>query len=245
MTIAPQEVVQAPARQWRTYPEYKDSGLEWLGEIPEHWKLMPLRHLLTAIEQGWSPVAEDRTVSDEEWGVVKISAIGRGTFYPQEVKALPDGVVAPTQYEIRSGDLLLTRGNTPDLVGDVCAVSEVRPRLMLSDLIYRLSVAHYKTTPRYLAYWLLSRAGRYQISRDARGSSQSMVKISQEHIRSWLVTVPSLHEQRTIVRVIDQEATKIDALMVKVRYHIDALREYRTTLISAAVTGKIDVRQED
>jgi len=45
MTIAPQEVVQAPAREWRKYPEYKDSGVEWLGEVPADWDVKRLRHL--------------------------------------------------------------------------------------------------------------------------------------------------------------------------------------------------------
>ncbi|PLS87135.1 MAG: hypothetical protein CYG60_03555 [Actinobacteria bacterium] len=222
----------------------KDSGVEWLGKIPEHWTLIALRRLLANIEQGWSPNAEDRVASLDEWGVIKISAIDEGFFRSEEVKALPQDVVPDSRYEIQAGDILLTRGNTPNLVGDVCIVGNTRPRLMLSDLVYRLSVEHQKVDRVYLTYWLLSRAGRYQITRDARGSSQSMVKISQEHIRSWSVALPPLAEQQAIVAFVERETSKLDALVGKVREHIDMLREYRTALISAAVTGKIDVRAE-
>lgn len=115
---------------------------------------------------------------------------------------------------------------------------------MLSDLVYRLSVVYQKADRAYLAHWLLSRAGRYQIIRDARGSSQSMVKVSQEHIRSWSIALPPLGEQQVIVEYLDREMEKIDVLAGKLREHIEKLREYWTALISAAVTGRIDVREE-
>jgi hypothetical protein len=49
VTLAPREVVRTPARQWRRYPEYKDSGIEWLGDIPNHWKLTPLRYIFDVV----------------------------------------------------------------------------------------------------------------------------------------------------------------------------------------------------
>lgn len=240
MTLAPREVVEAPAREWDRYPEYKDSGIEWLGDVPAHWNLMGLRRVLETIEQGWSPVADDRVASEEEWGVIKISAVSRGFFRPHEAKALPEDVIPEVRYEVRDGDLLLTRGNTPDLVGDVCVVSGVRPRLMLSDLVYRVSVSSEKIETLYLNYWLLSRMGRYQITRDARGSSQSMVKITQSHLRSWLVALPPISEQQAISAFLDRETRKIDNLIAKRECLIELLEEKRTALISRAVTKGID-----
>src|SRR5207249_849794 len=93
-------------------------------------------------------------------------------------------------------------------------------------------------------HWLLSRAGRYQITREARGSSQSMVKLAQGHICSFVVVIPPFADQAGIVAFIGRETTQLDALIARVREGIDKLREYRTALISAAVTGKIDVREE-
>ena len=56
----------------------KDSGVEWLGQIPAPWEVRPFGRLIRRIEQGWSPVAEDRPVGRDEWGVIKLSAVSRG-----------------------------------------------------------------------------------------------------------------------------------------------------------------------
>jgi type I restriction enzyme S subunit len=70
-----------------------------------------------------------------------------------------------------------------------------------------------------------------------------MVKVSQGLIRAWTVVVPPTQEQRAIAAFVDRETAKTDALIAKVRKAIDRLKELRTALISAAVTGKIDVRE--
>ena len=221
----------------------KASGVEWLGEIPAHWEVIPFGRLIARIEQGWSPVAEDRSAAEDEWGVIKLSAVNKGNFRQDEHKSLPSDVRADARYEIREDDFLLTRSNTPDLVGDVCVVGAVRSRLMLCDLVYRLDLVREKVHRDFLAYWFLSRIGRQQIRVEARGSSQSMVKVSQGIIRAWTVVMPSLDEQRVVSVFLARKTAGIDALIAKIHEAIDKLREFRTTLISAAVTGKIDVRE--
>jgi type I restriction enzyme S subunit len=228
------------AMKYSAYPAYKDSGVEWLGEIPEHWKVLSVRRLAGVIEQGWSPVAEDRLASEDEWGVIKLSAVSKGLFRSEEHKVLPEDVEANKCYEIRAGDFLLTRANTPHLVGDVCVVSSTRPHLMLCDLVYRVAVDDNRISRNYLCYWFLSRAGRYQVTRDARGSSLSMVKVSQNSIRSWLVALPPLLEQQAIASFLDRETAKIDALIAKKERLIELLQEKRTAIISHAVTKGLD-----
>jgi restriction endonuclease S subunit len=71
-----------------------------------------------------------------------------------------------------------------------------------------------------------------------------MVKVSKSHVRAWLIPTPPAPEQLAIADFLDRETTRLDALKAKVKKVIDLLREHRTALISAAVTGKIDVRQE-
>ena len=222
----------------------KDSGVEWLGEIPAHWEVMAAGRLIEGIEQGWSPVAEDRQADPDEWAVIKLSAVSKGAFREGEHKALPLGLAPDTRYEIREGDFLMTRANTPELVADVCVVRDSRRRLMLCDLVYRLHWRSSRASTEFVAYWFLSGIGRHQIEVDARGASQSMVKVSQGLIRAWAVMLPPIAEQRAITAFLDRQTTRIDALVAKVRDAIERLKELRTALISAAVTGKIDVRGE-
>ena len=171
---------------------------------------------------------------------VKLSAVNKGRFLPNEHKSLPADLAPDIRFEIRDGDFLLTRSNTPELVGDVCVAREVRRGLMLCDLVYRLQLRSEPVAPAYLAYWLLSRAGRHQIEVDARGSSQSMVKISQGLIRSWTVVLPPLAEQNPIVAFLDRETARIDALVAKKERLIELLQEKRTALITQAVTKGLD-----
>jgi type I restriction enzyme, S subunit len=225
------------ARRHEPYPAYKDSGIEWLGQIPAHWEAFNAGRIVTRIEQGWSPVADDRRAVDGEWAVIKLSAVAKGSFVPSEHKALPSNVPPVERYEIHDGDILLTRANTPELVGDLCVVRNAPPRLMLCDLVYRLTLSRDRVVPEFLAYWLLSPTGRHQIEVEARGSSQSMVKVTHGLIRAWTVVVPSPSEQRAIVHLLDRETARIDALVAKNERLIELLQEKRTALITRAVTG--------
>jgi len=165
----------------------KDSGVEWLGQVPEHWEVMLLSRGLTGIGQGWSPVAAEGALSPDQWAVLTLSSVRRGRFNPDAIKPIAESAKVPDGIEVRDGDLLLTRSNTRDLVGDTCVVSGVRPRTVICDLIYRLAPDLRRFDSSFLMYLLLSHVGRRQIEQDARGSSGTMPKISQLHILSWRV----------------------------------------------------------
>jgi len=127
-------------RTWKRYPKYKDSGVEWLGEIPEEWEVITNRRFITRIEQGWSPIAADKVCEEDEWGVTKLNAVSHGKFQSSTHKALPCELKPIYNYEVKNGDLLITRSNTPALVGDTCVVHDIREKLLLCDLIYRITV---------------------------------------------------------------------------------------------------------
>jgi type I restriction enzyme S subunit len=117
---------------------------------------------------------------------------------------------------------------------------------MLPDLIYRLSVRHDRVSSRYLALSLLSDSGRAQIVMDARGSSMSMAKVSGAHVRSWLIAVPrTSQEQQARVAAVRERTSAIDMARGAVSAAIEKLREYRQAIITAAVTGQLDVSSAD
>lgn len=192
----------------------KDSGVAWLGEVPVHWEVVNFRRLISRIEQGWSPMAEDRPADEDEWAVTKLGAVFRGSFFPNQHKALPEGLVPNNPLIAMMGDLLITRSNTQKLVGAVCVVDDTREKLILCDLIYRLSLDEERTVNRFYCYFLQSDHGRHQIMRDARGTSNTMVKISQEHIRDWLVPVPPMSEQIAIVEYLNSATNQIEAILL-------------------------------
>lgn len=207
--------------------------------LPPNWRVLPMRRVIDGIEQGWSPIGEDRPAHESEWAVIKLNAIKSGHFLDAEYKALPPETEPVPKLEIRIGDLLLTRANTPELVGDVCLVRQSRPRLMLCDLVYRLRPARHVDAA-FLMYWLLGDIGRGQIRADARGSSQSMAKVSQAHVRDWSVALPPPEEQRRIADFLDRKTAVIDELIAKKERLVELLAEKRQALITQAVTKGLD-----
>ena len=222
----------------------KPSGIDWLGDIPAHWDMYKFGRILERIEQGWSPIGEDREPEEGEVGVLKLSAIKAGIFKPEERKAIPIAAVEDrmASLQLNAGDLLLTRANTPDLVGDVAIVPDNLSPTIFSDLVYRLGLRHEVVRADFLCLMLRSTLMRAQIKADARGSSMSMAKLSHGHIRSWQIALPPLEEQAELAAFCEEQEAKLLALTAEATRAIALLQERRAALISAAVTGKIDVR---
>jgi type I restriction enzyme S subunit len=218
----------------------RDSGVAWLGAIPAHWAAMRVRHLISSLEQGWSPEAENREPTLDEWGVLKLNAVSQGVFDQTAAKTLLARMEPRPDIEVHAGDVLITRANTPSLVGDACFVTDTRPKLMLCDLIYRLRVEPERVDARFLVNFLTT-AGRLHPEMTARGTSNSMVKLSQEHIKDWWTPVPPLDEQHAIVEHIARETAKLDAVRAATERTIALLKERRSALIAAAVTGQLDI----
>ncbi len=202
--------------------------------------VIKLGRFVRSIGQGVSPQAEDRSVDEDEWGVLKLSAVKGGYFIPSEHKALPADVLPIPAMVPCPGDLLVTRANTPSLVGDACAVTVPAPRLMLCDLIYALRLT-LDLDPEYAAHALLTRHARGQLSSTARGTSQSMVKLRGEDVKSVAIPIPPIVVQRSLVAALNRENRRIDAMAEALSVSITLLQERRQALITAAVTSELDI----
>jgi type I restriction enzyme S subunit len=219
------------------------SGVKWIGKVPAHWRVLPLSRILSRIEQGWSPTACEREPDPAEASVLRLSAVKNGVFYGNQRKALPDltDEQLSNAPRVQNGDFLLSRANTPELVGD-CAIATDVQNTIFPDLMYRLTFSTDDVLVEFALLALRSSYLRGQISRDARGSSMSMAKLSHKHIKSWLIALPPTIEQRRIAESVAVRVHQLSLLMLEAESAIALLREYRSALISAAVTGRIDVR---
>ena len=222
----------------------KDSGIPWLGHVPVHWQAIRLKFLLLRIDQGWSPVCDNYPAENGQWGVLKAGCANGGIFDPMENKTLPDGIEPPLGIEVKRGDVLMSRASgSTELVGSVAIVREDPPtRLLLSDKTFRLVLCTDKIEPELLVWAMGSPVVRHQISGVTSGAEGLANNITISDIYNLVLPLPPLKEQQELLARIGDEAAKLDALMAKVRTAIERLQEYRTALISAAVTGQIDVR---
>lgn len=221
----------------------KDSGVEWLGEMPTHWQLKRVKHCVNNFDQGWSPQCESYPVaSEDEWGVLKVGCVNGGIFNPEENKSLPTELDPLPELGIRKGDLLISRANTRELVGSAAVALRDYPNLLLCDKLYRLRLDGAIANTEFVAYYFSIGQARGQIELSASGASSSMLNISQATILDMTIALPADEEQKEIVAFIESEQIELKALISEAQHAIDLLKERRTALISAAVTGQIDVR---
>lgn len=225
------------------YAHYKDSGVEWLGEVPAHWETKRIKHLVQSFEQGWSPQCEGYPVeSSEEWGVLKVGCVNGGAFRRDENKALPADIEPIPALGISAGDLLISRANTRELVGSAAVAEQDYSNLLLCDKLYRVRLKPKVCDPRFLGLYLGTEAARGQIELAATGASSSMVNIGQSTILEMQLSLPAHEEQLQIAAFLQRETTKLDALITEQRTLIDLLKEKRQAVISHAVTKGLDPR---
>jgi type I restriction enzyme S subunit len=169
-----------------------------LIDLPEH-PLRQIGSLLDRIQGGKSPVCRELVPTPDEWGVLKTSAVQPSGFERDESKLLPDDVEPFEDARVRTGDVLITRSNTPDKVGLACVVDYDPGLVLMSDLIWRLECKESEVRPDYLGEALMSPRSRATVCSNAAGTSGSMKKINQAKLKRIAVPVPEdLDEQEGI-----------------------------------------------
>lgn len=215
----------------------------WLGEFVDAlgrkhgWA--PLRRFDVSVEQGWSPEADSVPAMPGQPGILKLGAVRAGIFEPQQNKAFLDGVTPREEWRVVDGDLLVTRANTPSLVGDAAVAENVNVAVYLSDLIYRLRTSTYGA---HLASTALrSPRSRQLIGVIARGTSGSMPKLRGEDILALPVPTVPLEDHAGLGKEDKAQRGERDRRTSHLRHMVERLTEYKQSLITAAVTGELDV----
>lgn len=234
-------IIAARRKQIRCSASHYDS---WLSHVIDDLQTtqgaVNLRRFVTSIEQGWSPLASSKPAAEGRPGVIKLGAVRSGDFRPQENKELLPETRPDPRYRLWEGDLLVTRANTPHLVGDAAVVRSVPfdSALYLSDLVYRI---HVSADPHFISASLRTQRVRRELQVLARGTSQSMVKLRGEDISGLVVPAANRTSQRDIAFRDAQARADRDALTTSLNHSIALLTEYKQSLITAAVTGELDV----
>ncbi|WP_347989882.1 restriction endonuclease subunit S [Methylomonas sp. AM2-LC] len=215
----------------------RDSGVEWLGEVPEHWDVARLKHLLTNIKAGpfGSSLTKDMYVKSgyRVYGQEQVipDDFNLGDYYISEEK-----YQELKQYQIATDDILIS------CVGTFGKIAIVPPDIELGVINPRLIRLRCATsvTPSYLVTLLRSMVVFEQFSLLSRGGTMDVINIGT--LNEIILPVPEISEQDVILQFVYNETTKLDILINKASSAIELMQERRTALISAAVTGKIDVR---
>ncbi len=225
------------------YERYKDSGVEWLGEVPEHWEVRSIKFVISKIDSGTSVNATDESAQNHEIGVLKTSCVYSGVFNPAENKTVIKQEIDRVTCPLKADTLIVSRMNTPELVGSAGLVKFAPRNIYLPDRLWQVSFTTVSLA--FIHYWSLSVFYRGQIRVACAGTSSSMQNLGQDQFRSFNIPNPPLLEQNEIVAFLDRETVKLDELIIQSQCAISLLQERRTVLISATVTGKLDVRKKN
>lgn len=224
---------ESPSRLPR-YAEYKDSGVAWLGDVPAHWDVSKIKTVIKAIDSGVSVNAVDVPASDGSFGVLKTSCVYDGTFRSEENKAVLEDELDRVACPVEKGTIIVSRMNTPALVGAAGLVKTSWPNLFLPDRLWQV---HFQDcSPSFVHYWTLSQIYRCQVEIACSGTSSSMQNLGQDQFKSFWISLPTEDEQSAIATFLDRETGKIDALIAEQEKLLTLLAEKRQATISHAVT---------
>lgn len=226
---------QAVTKGLNANVKMKDSCIEWLGEIPEHWSQGQLRRVLHKASNGTTANQVDEIT---EYPVTRIETISTGKINWDKTGYI-EKKDADVSYHLNKYDILLSHINSLDYVGN-CAIYEEDKILIHGMNLLRLQPNNI-IYPYYLLYYLKSFCFKRLIETEAKHAI-NQVSIPMSALKSLAIVYPSFLEQKGIVQYLDQQTVKIDKSISDAEKQIELLKEYRTALISEAVTGKIDVR---
>ena len=212
----------------------KPSGIEWLGDVPAHWVAPPL-YLRYAVELG--KMLDTNKISGEhlmpylrnvdvQWGRICIEELPQMDIAPGEQE----------RFSVREGDLLVCEGGE---VGRAAVVGRLSISLGYQKALHRLRKLASDECPNYLFHVFRWAAATGMFS----GEGQSTIAhLTGEQLRKYRFPKPPINEQIAIASFLGRETANFDALMIEQEKTITLLKERRSALISAAVTGQIDVR---
>lgn len=215
----------------------KDSGVEWLGEAPEHWVICQLKYKLSTITDGAhvSPETDNGLFPFVSTVDLKSGSID----FENCLKTSGNSyhILKAQGCQPILGDVLFSKDGT---IGKTVIVDNNYEFVVASSLVI-LRPKKIALIANYLNYVLQSNLFVKQIDSSVRGSA--LKRVSLINFKKIYYSFPSINEQTAIANFLDSETTKIDALLQETKVSIELLKEHRTALISAAVTGKIDVRE--
>lgn len=218
--------------------ETKDSGAEWIGKVPAGWEVIRLKNTICSpLQYGASESGE---IYDPELPrYVRITDISEeGTLKEDTKKSIPIDIAGP--YLLSYGDILFARSGAT--VGKTFLYLDSWGLAAYAGYLIRARVNQTILDPRYIGYFC--RSSHYWDWISSAFIQATIQNISADKYANLMIPLPPIAEQRFIINYLNCETDKVKGLIRTIHDQVGKLREYRTALISAAVTGKIDVRGE-
>ncbi len=208
--------------------------------IPPTWRWERLGNITHKIESGWSPQCESYPRTDDNWGVLKISAVTWGTFNPDANKALPAHLEPRPHCEVQAGDFVMSRANTSELVAKSVVIESTPPRLLLNDKLLRVIFPD-AIDPQFVNLYNNCQFARDYYIEVASGTSVSMRNVSRDNVGNLLIPIPPLPEQKRIV----SKGTDLLSQVTRLESTLTRREATRTQLLTAAIHSILSGAPDD
>ncbi|MDO7850401.1 restriction endonuclease subunit S [Hymenobacter convexus] len=208
-----------------------------IGEIPADWEVVKLGDIISDLKSGVSVNSEDKRIQiPGEIGILKTSAVANGHFLPNQHKLVIEKDVQRAKLNPAKGSILVSRMNTPALVGDSCYVDKDYPDLFIPDRLW-MTVFNpkKKISSRWLSFVLVSDSFKETIKSTATGTSNSMKNISKGSFLSLEVLLPPLPQQRKIAEIL----STVDEKMAVIDEQLAQTQELKKGLMQRLLTKGI------
>lgn len=217
----------------------KDSGVEWLGLVPAHWEVLGLKRA-ASIQTGIAKGKDNAGVETTSLPYLRVANVQDGHFDLSDVARMDVPVDEVKRYLLRPGDVLMNEGGDNDKLGRGHVWDGSIAPCVHQNHVFAVRPGP-RLTPRWLSHYTSSTVAQFYFTTRAKQST-NLASISSTNLLELPVCVPPLAEQHAIAAFLDSTTTRLDALTTEAERAIVLLQERRAALISAAVTGQIDVR---
>ena len=223
--------ISTQTSKWATYQAYKDSGIEWLGEIPEGWNMLRMKYV-SSINDASIP---ETTSADYELLYVDISSVDAINGIQKKEKIRFGNAPSRARRKVKGGDVIISTVRT--YLRAITPIVQPEPNLIVSTGFAVIRPRH-NLKSAFAAYALCSPYFIDTVVSLSVGVSYPAINASD--IATIVLVIPSLIEQTAIAAFLDRETFQIDALIEKKKRQIELLKEKRSALISHAVTKGLD-----
>lgn len=216
----------------------KDSGIEWLGEIPEHWEVKRIKHMLSEpLKYGANESAEEENLDDPRY--IRITDFGNdGKLKANTFKSLPYSKAE--NFLLSEGDILFARSGAT--VGKTFFFNDYKGIACFAGYLIKASCDRQLMIPEFL--YEFTNTGSYNNWKQSIFQQSTIQNIGADKYNQLKIAIPPISEQKAIVEFLKNKSNEIALIITKTEQEVELLKEYKTALISEVVTGKVDVRNE-
>lgn len=233
-------ITQAVTKGIRGDRPMKDSGIEWIGDIPAEWRKTQLRHC-AAIKSGITLGKKyEKTDSLVERPYLRVANVQDGYVDLSVLTTIEVTQDEDLKYRLRAGDVLMTEGGDRDKLGRGCVWhGEIEPCLHQNH-IFAVQTSKDTLLPEFLEYLTVSDVGRSYFDVTAIKTT-NLACTSSSKVLAFTIPLPSVEEQAEIVEALNTKCAGIDALVAKKQQYLTEIENYKKSLIYEYVTGKKEV----